>query len=162
MCFKVYIPDAPGFFHFYCFLFPRRSFSLAMRSKKPMCKNQAMLLYSYILLDLPLPFFCQKNMEERGRGRGMREKGRMKTGLPRRNPGSDFQTGGGLRTGRSRTSASPLKSKVVHGADGASQALDGRTGQNSMSAPQKTSWGASLRWMLPSSSQMRSSLSDAF
>lgn len=45
--------------------------------EKKMCKNQAMLLYSYVLLDLPLPFFCQRNTKEK-RERGTREKGRMK------------------------------------------------------------------------------------
>lgn len=37
-----------------------------------MCKNEATLLYSYILLDLPSLFFCQRNMEEKG-GRDGRE-----------------------------------------------------------------------------------------
>ncbi|CAK6440677.1 unnamed protein product [Pipistrellus nathusii] len=85
----------------------------------------------------------------------------MKRGLPRRKPRSDFQSGGDLRTGRSHTSASPLKYNVVHGADGAFYALDGGTWRNSMIAPKRLPVGplsdgyspqtpkCTLHWWMP-------------
>lgn len=131
MCFNIYIPGSLGFFHFYCFVFAVRYFSLAMK-KKSQCVRTKLRFYTRIFY---LIYLCRSFARGtwRRRGGGMREKGRMKRGWPRRKPRADVQSGSGLRTGRSQTLASQVQR--VHGAGEASCALHCGTWRNSMIAP---------------------------
>lgn len=108
------------------------------KKKKSQCVRTKLRFYTRIFY---LIYLCRSFARGTWRRRegGMREKGRMKRGWPRRKPTVDVQSGGGLRTGRSQTLASQVQR--VHGAGEASRALRCGTWRNSMIAPKRLPLG---------------------